>query len=185
MTKINEKLLKNAFTQKANGVLDYWLKWEYFSLIEFVIFLLGMSVATYKFMDDWRFLCSGIFISLFLITCIIGSVISIRQLSNIHFFSQSLIEIKQKVLVYKKRSHQYQKILLFLIPPVIVTFLPLGTKFMRNICLYDYPDYFLTLSAGIIILSYFIAFVSYKLIFSRKFRLIEENLTELEKFREE
>jgi hypothetical protein len=185
ITTINEKLLKNTFTQKTNGVIDYFLKWEYFSLLEFVIFLLFMFVATYKFMDDWRFLISGIFITLFLISCVIASVTSIKQLNKIDLFSQSIIDIKHRILIYKKRSNQSMKVLLFLIPPVIVTFIPLGTKLIRNICLYDYPVFFLILSLSVIVLSYIIAFISYQAIFSRKFKEIENSLVELEKFKEE
>ena len=77
------------------------------------------------------------------------------------------------------------KVLLFLIPPVIVTFIPVGTKLMRNITLYDYPVFFLVLSTGVIILSYIIAIISYNLLYTRKFKTIENNLKELAQFLKE
>jgi len=182
---LNERLLKNTFTQKANGVIENLLKWEHFSLMEFVIFLLFMGISTYKFMDDWRFLLSGIFIITFLACCIIGSIKSIKQLNSIDLFSQSIIDTKQMILKYKKQGNYYFKILLFTIPPVIVSFLLSGVRLVRNINLFDYPIFFIALSLSIILLSYPIAFISYRVICLRKLKQIENNLMELEKFKEE
>ncbi|MFA5015056.1 MAG: hypothetical protein WC549_05895 [Actinomycetota bacterium] len=160
------------------------LRWEYFSMIEITIFLFFMLIATYKFMDDWRFLFSGIFITLFLICCIITGIFSIKNLNNIQLFSQSIVDIKQRILMHKKLVNRSIRVLMFLIPPVIITFIPLGIKFVRNINLYDYPLFFLILSLVVIVFSYIIAFISHLTIYSRKYRTIESSLKELEKFKE-
>ena len=109
---------------------------------------------------------------------------SIKQLNSINLFSQSIIDTKQMILKYKKQGNNYFKIFLFTIPPVIVTFLLLGVNFVRNINLFDYPVFLITLSLSIIILSYPIAFVSYRVICLRKLRQIDNNLMELEKFKD-
>ena|SRR4030066_697263 len=185
ITATNENLLKHALRHRSNGVIDNMLKWEYFSMIEITIFLFFILIATYKFMDDWRFLSSGIFITLFLTCCIITGVLSIKKLTSIQLFSQSIVDIKQRVLMHKKLVNRSMKIFMFLIPPVIITFIPLGTKFVRNISLYDYPLFFLILSLVVIIFSYIIAFISHLTIYSRKYKIIENSLKELEKFKEE
>lgn len=185
MTSINEKLLKNTLRQRSNGVIDRMLKWECFSLIEFTIFLIFTFTATYKSMNDWRFLLSGIFTTLFFIYCITINIIDIKQLNDIQFFSQSIVDIKQKLLRHKKRDNQFIKIFIFLIPLIIITLIPLGAKFIRNVNLYDKPLFFLILSLVIIVLSYIIFFVSNKIIFSRELKIIESSLEELERFKEE
>jgi len=182
---IDEKLLKHTFRHRSNGAIDRMLRWEYFSLIEFIVFLFLMFAATYKFLNDWRFLFSGIFIMLFFIYCIIVNVFSIKQLNDIQLFSQSIVDIKQRLLMHKKLDKRFTKIFMFLIPPVIITFIPLGVKFILNISLYDYPLFFLILSLIVVIFSYIIFFISNRIIFSRELKIIESSLKELEKFREE
>jgi len=182
---IDEKLLKHTFRHRSNGAIDRMLRWEYFSLIEFTVFLFLMFAATYKFFNDWRFLLSGIFIMTFFIYCIIVNILSIKQLNEIQLFSQSIVDIKQRLLMHKKLDKRFTKIFMFLIPPVIITFIPLGAKFVRNICFYDYPLFFLMLSFIVIIFSYIIFFISNRIIFSRELRIIENSLKELEKFKEE
>lgn len=182
---IDEKLLKHTFRHRSNGAIDRMLRWEYFSLIEFTVFLFLMFAATYKFLNDWRFLLSGIFIMIFFIYCIIVSILSIKQLNDIQLFSQSIVDIKHRLLMHKKLDKRFTKIFMFLIPPVIITFIPLGVKFIRNVSLYDYPLFFLMLSFIVVIFSYIIFFISNRIIFSRDLKIIENSLKELEKFREE
>jgi hypothetical protein len=182
---LNEKLLKNTFTAKASGEIESLLKWEFFSLIEFIVFLIFVSVCTYSFMSDMRFLIPGIFMIIFLGSLSAFSIISIKKLSAINLFSQSIVDTKQIILNYKKASHKFLKIFLFIIPPVIPSFILLGVRFIRNINLLDYPLFFTILSVSIIIISYTIFFISYQLILSRRFKIIENNLKELEKFNEE
>jgi hypothetical protein len=185
ITAINENLLKHTLRHRSNGVIDNILKWEYLSMIEITIFLFFMLITTYKFMDDWRFLTSGIFIILFLTSCIISGFLSIKKLNSIQMFSQSIVDIKQRILMHKKLVNRFMKIFMFLIPPVIITFIPLGTKFVRNISLYDYPLFFLILSLVVIVFSYIIAFISNQTIYVRKFNIIDNSLKELEKYKEE
>jgi hypothetical protein len=182
---MNEELLKNTYTQKTHGVIDNLLHWEIFSLIEFMIFLLFTSVATYTLMDDVRFLLSGCFMILFFIPCIILSIPSIRLLLGISLYSQSIIDVKHSILTYKKRANQFMKIFWFIIPLIVVAFIPLGVKFVRNICLYDYPVLFLIIELSTIILGYVIAFISYQTIINRKYKIIEKNLEALEIFKGE
>lgn len=113
ITAINENLLKQTFRQRSNGVIDHMLTWEYFSLIEITVFLFFMLIATYKFMDDWRFLFSGIFITLFLICCIIIGVLSIKQLNSIQLFSQNIVDIKQRVLMHETSQSIHEDIYVF------------------------------------------------------------------------
>jgi hypothetical protein len=141
MTKINENFYKQTFKRRSSGIIDYLLRWDYFSVIIFTIFLFFTLIATYMFMADWRLLFSGIFITLFLVTGIISGVLSIKRLNSISLFKQSVVDVKQKVLTYKKMVNKSTKILMFLIPPVIVAFIPLGVKFIRNIYLYDYSTF--------------------------------------------
>jgi hypothetical protein len=183
--KLNEKLLKNTFTQRANGVIENLLKWAYFSLIEFTIFIIFMLVATYNTLDDWRFLVSGIFILLFLTYCISVGIIDIIQLKKIDLFSQSIVSIKQAILDVKKRSNKVMKILLFSIPLVVTTFSIVGVKFIRGINLFDYPVFLTILAISIIVLSYILAFISYDVLIKRKYKVIEDNLMELESFKAE
>jgi len=61
----------------------------------------------------------------------------------------------------------------------------LGVRFIRKINLLDYPVFFTILSINIVIISYAVAFISYQLILSRRFKIIENNSKELEKFNEE
>ncbi len=183
--KLNEKILKNTFTQDANGVIENLLKWEYFSLIEFVVFFLFMGISTYKFMDDWRFLLSGIFINAFFVGCIAVSTRSIRILNSIDLFSQSIVDTKQVILKFKKRVNYFVKTFLFIVPPVVVTFLLLGVRFVRNINLFDYPVFFAILSTCIIVMGYIIIFISHRILYLRKFKLIENSLAELEEFKAE
>jgi len=182
---LNEKMLKNVFSRKANGEIEKLIGWNYFSSIEFIIFLVFVLIATYKFMDDWRLLLPGIFLILFFVLCIVDAVKSIRELNGINLFSQSIIDFKQCILKYKKRSNKSMRLLLFIIPPLIPSFILLGVRFIRNINLLDYPNFFITLTIVTILLSYPVAFLSNQLILSRKFRSIENNLAELEKFKEE
>ena len=181
---IDEKLLKHTFRHRSNGAIDRMLRWEYLSLIEFTVFLFLMFAATYKFFNDWRFLLSGIFIMIFFIYCIIVSILSIKQLNDIQLFSQSIVDIKQRLLMHKKLDKRFTKIFMFLIPPVIITFIPLGVKFIRNVSLYDYPLFFLMLSFIVVIFSYIIFFISNRIIFSIDLNIIEYHLKELEKFSE-
>lgn len=180
---INEKLIKNTLKQRSNGVIDRMLKWEYFSLIEFTIFLIFTLIATYRSMNDWRFLLSGIFVTLFLIYCITVNIIDMRQLNDIQFFSQSIVDIKQKLLRHKKRDNQFIKIFIFLIPLIIITLIPLGAKFIRDVNLYDKPLFFIIFSFVMIVISYIIFFVSNRLVFSRELKIIENSLEELERFK--
>ncbi len=182
---LNEQLLKNSFTAKASGEIESLLKWEYFSLIEFIVFLIFISICTYSFMSDMRFLIPGIFMIIFLGSLSAFSITSIKKLNTINLFSRSIVDTKQTILNYKKASHKFLKIFLFVIPPVIPSFILLGVRFIRNINLLDYPLFFTILSISIVIISYVIAFISYQLILSRRFKIIESNLKELEKFNEE
>lgn len=183
--KLSEKILKKTFTQDANGVIENLLKWEYFSLIEFVVFILFMGISTYKSMEDWRFLWSGIFINAFLAGCITVSINEIRILNSIDLSSQSIVDTKQVILKFKKRSNYFMRTFLFIVPPVVVTFLLVGVRFVRNINLFDYPVFFAILSTCIIVLGYIIIFISHRILFLRKFRLIENSLAELEEFKAE
>jgi hypothetical protein len=183
--KLNEKILKNVFTQHANGVIENLLKWEYFSLIEFLIFLVFMVVSTYRSMDDWRFLLSGIFINVFLAGCMTLGIQSVRILSSIDFFSKSLVETKQTMLRFKKRSNRLILALLVVVPPVVVTFLLLGVNSIRNINLFDYPVFFAVLSSCIIVMGYLIIFIFHRTFYMRKFKSIENSLSELERFKTE
>jgi hypothetical protein len=88
-------------------------------------------------------------------------------------------------LKYEKQGNRDMKALLFILPPIIPSFTLLGARFIRNINLLDYPDFFTIFSIGSIVLSYAIAFISYQRICLRRFRMIENNLMELEKFKEE
>ncbi|MGA9293302.1 MAG: hypothetical protein WBV81_11930 [Ignavibacteriaceae bacterium] len=182
---LNEQLLKNTFTSKASGEIESLLKWEFFSLIEFIVFLIFVSVCTYSFMSDMRFLVPGIFLIIFLGSLSAFSITSIKKLIAINLFSQSIVDTKQNILNYKKASHKFVKIFLFIIPPVIPSFILLGVRFIRNINLLDYPLFFTILSVSIVIISYTMFFISYQLILSGRFKIIENNLKELEKFNEE
>lgn len=179
---LNEQLLKNTFTQKANGEIERLLRWEFFSLIEFLVFLVFMSVCTYNFMSDMTFLIPGIFLIIILVSLSVFSIVSIKKLNAINLFSQSIFDTKQIILKYKKASYKFLKIFLFIIPPLIPSFILLGVRFIHGINLLDYPVFFTILSIGIVIFSYVIAFISYQLILSGRFRIIENNLTELERF---
>ncbi len=182
---LSEQMAKNTFAQKANGELESLLRWNYFSLVEFIVFLIFILVCTYSFMDDWRFLIPGNFLIVFLTLCIISSVKSIKQLNAMNLYSCSVVDTKRSLLKYKQQSNREMKILLFVIPPIIPAFTLLGARFIRDINLFDYTDFFIMLSAGSILLSYTLAFISYRTICLRRFRIIENNLVELEKFKEE
>ena len=182
---INTQLLKNTFNAKASGEIESLLKWEFFSLIEFMVFLIFISVCTYSFMSDLRFLVPGIFMIIFLGSLSVFSVVSIKKLNTINLYSLSILDTKQTILNYKKASHKFLKIFLFVIPPVIPSFILLGVRFIHNINLLDYPLFFTILSISIVLISYVLAFISYQLILSRRFKIIENNLKELEKFNEE
>ena len=182
---LNEQLLKNTFTAKASGEIESLLKWEFFSLIEFIVFLIFISVCTFSFMSDMRFLVPGIFMMIFLGSISVFSIKTIKKLNTINLYSQSIIDTKQTILNYKKVSHKFLKIFLFVIPPVIPSFILLGTKFIHHINLLDHPLFFTILSISIVIISYVIAFISYQLILSRRFKIIENKLKELENFNEE
>lgn len=182
---LNQQLLKSTFTHKAKGVIENLLRWEYFGLIEFMIFLILMVVSTLRFMDDWRFLVSGIFAITFAVICNLSAISSIKQLSNIDLFSQSLIEIKETILNYKKRANQALKIVLFIIHPIIITTLLLGVRIIPGINLFDYPVFFMILTIAVIVISYVAAIISHQTIYTRKFRIIENNLNELQQFKAE
>ena len=182
---INTQLLKNTFNAKASGEIESLFKWEFFSLIEFMVFLIFISVCTYSFMSDLRFLVPGIFMIIFLGSLSVFSVVSIKKLNTINLYSLSILDTKQTILNYKKASHKFLKIFLFVIPPVIPSFILLGVRFIHNINLLDYPLFFTILSISIVLISYVLAFISYQLILSRRFKIIENNLKELEKFNEE
>lgn len=183
--KLSSKILKNTFKQQANGVIENMLKWEYFSLIEFFVFLIFMGISTYKAINDWRFLVSGIFIISFLVLCIAVTIKGIQQLNTIDLFSRSIIDTKQIILKYNKQAQYNTKIFFYSIPPVIITFLLVGVNFVRNINLFDFPILLAVLSVCIITISYIILSISYKTLYLRKIKLIENSLAELEKFREE
>jgi hypothetical protein len=182
---LSGQVLKNIFTQKANGEIESFLRWEYFSLIEFIVFLIFISVCTYNFMDDWRFLVPGIFLMLFLASYVILSIKEIKQLNSINLYSQSVIDTKESILKFKKQGNQFMKIFLFILPLIIPSFTLLGVRFIRNINLFDYPNFFTIFTIGSIVIAYSLAFISYQIIILRKFRIIENNLAELEKFKEE
>ena len=177
---INNKLLQNTFKQQANGVVERLLKWEYFSLIEFIVFLIFMGVATYKSMSDWRFLVSGLFIIGFLVVCIVATILNIQKIMKIDFFSNSIVQTKQLILEYRDKANRGMKIFLYTIPPVIVTFILVGVNYVRGINLFDYPIFFTVLTASIIVISYVIAIISHKTIYTRKFIQINNNLEELD-----
>jgi hypothetical protein len=179
---LNNKILENTFKQQANGVVERLLRWEYFSLIEFIIFLIFMGVATYKSMNDWRFLVSGMFIVGFLALCVIISIQNIQMIIKINLFSNSIVETKRTILKYQKIANKGLKIFLYTIPLVILTFILVGVNFVRGINLFDYPVFFSVLAASIILVSYIIAIISNKTIFTRKFIQINNSLEELEKF---
>jgi hypothetical protein len=182
---LSEQALKSAFKQKANGEIEKLLAWEYISLIEFIVFLIFISICTYKFMDDWRFLIPGIFLIVFYALCTIFSISEIKQLNNLDLFSKSIIDTKQAFLKRRKQDNQIMKIFLFIIPLIIPSFILLGARFVRNMNLLDYPDFFTILSVGSIVVSYPAVFIAYQRICLRRYRIIENNLMELEKFKEE
>jgi hypothetical protein len=185
VTEISENIYKQIFKQKSNGVIEYLLRWDYFSMIILTIFLGFTFVASYNYISDWRLLASGIFVSLFLIFSLISGIVSNRRLSRISIFNLSIVEFKQKIITYEKQVNRFMSIIIFLAPLVVITFLPLGVKFVRNICLYDYPLFFLILSLVVITLSYIFTYIAYQTIYKRKFKIIEESLNELEKYKEE
>jgi hypothetical protein len=182
---LSEQALKSAFKQKANGEIEKLLVWEYISLIEFVVFLIFISVSTYKFMDDWRFLIPGIFLIVFYALCTIFSISEIKQLNNLDLFSKSIIDTRQAFLKRRKQDNQIMEIFLFIIPLVIPSFILLGVRFVRNMNLLDYPDFFTILSVGSIVVSYPAVFIAYQRICLRRYRIIENSLMELERFKEE
>jgi hypothetical protein len=183
--RFNERILKNTFSQHANGIIENLLKWEYFSLIEFAAFLVFMGIATYKSMNDWRFLISGLFITAFLAGCIVVGIQSIRILNSIDLFTRSIVETKQTILRFKQRSNKSIFALLIVVPPVVVTFLLLGVNLVRNINLLDYPAFFAVLSSCIVAMGYVIVFVFHRTYYLRKFTSIENSLVELERFKTE
>jgi hypothetical protein len=184
---LSEQALKNVFKQKANGQIEKLLEWDYFSLIEYIVFLIFISISTYKFMDDWRFLIPGIFLIVFYALCTILSISDIKELHNINLFSRSIIDTKQVILKRRKQEKQIMKIFLFIIPPLIPSLILLAVRLVHNINLLDssHFSFFTILSVGSIILSYPVVFIAYQRICLRSFRIIENNLMELEKFREE
>ncbi len=95
---LSENALKSAFKQKANGEIEKLMAWEYTSLIEYLIFLIFISISTYKFMDDWRFLISGTFLLVFYVACTVASISEIIELRNINLFSRSIIDTRQIIL---------------------------------------------------------------------------------------
>jgi hypothetical protein len=183
--RLNERILKNTFTQHANGVIENLLRWEYFSLIEFAVFLVFMGIATFRSMHDWRFLISGAFITAFLASCMAVGIQSIRILTSIDLFSQSIVETKQAILRFKRRSNNLILALLFAVPPAVITFLLLGVSFVRGINLLDFPVFFAVLSSGIIVMGYVIVFIFHRTFYLRKFTSIENSLAELEGFTSE
>jgi hypothetical protein len=184
ITETSENIYKQTFKQKSNGIIEYMLRWDFFSMILITIFLCFTLAASYNSISDWRLLVSGIFASLFLIFSLIYGIISNRRLSRISFSKLSLVEFKQKILTYEKQVNRFMSIIMFLTPLVAIAFLPLGVKFVRNICLYDYPLFFLILSLAVIILSYILTYIAYQTIYKRKFKIIEESLNELEKYKQ-
>lgn len=184
---LSEQALKNAFKQKANGEIEKLLEWEYFSLIEYVVFLIFISICTYKFMDDWRFLIPGIFLIVFYALCTILSISDIKELHNVNLFSRSIIDTKQVILKRRKQEKQIMKIFLFIIPPLIPSLILLGARLVHNINLLDssHFSFFTILSVGSIVLSYPVVFIAYQRICLRSFRIIENSLMDLEKFKEE
>ncbi|MBA7486154.1 hypothetical protein ES705_21397 [subsurface metagenome] len=183
--KLNEKLLKNTFTQKANGAVESFLNWAYFSLIEFTVLIIFMVMATYNSMDDWRFLVSGIFIISFLTYFIYVTIMDIKQLKKVDLFFQSIVANRQAILNCKKRGINGMKILLFSIPLVVPTFPIMGAKFIRGLNLFDFPVFLTIMAISMIVLSYILAIISYDVLVIRKYKVIENNLKELESFKEE
>ena len=184
---LSEQALKNVFKQKANGEIEKLLAWDYYSLIEYIVFLIFISISTYKFMDDWRFLIPGIFLIVFYALCTILSISDIKELHNINLFSRSIIDTKQVILKRRKQEKQIMKIFLFIIPPLIPSLILLAVRFVHNINLLDssHISFFAILSVGSIVLSYPVVFIAYQRICLRSFRIIENTIRELEKFREE
>ena len=183
---LSKQALKNVFKQKANGEIEKLLEWDYFSLIEYIVFLIFISISTYKFMDDWRFLISGIFLMVFYVLCTILSISDIKELHNINLFSRSIIDTKQVILKRRKQEKQIMKIFLFVIPLLIPSLILVAVRLVHNINLLDssHFSFFTILSVGSIVLSYPVVFIAYQRICLRSFRVIENNLMELEKFRE-
>jgi uncharacterized membrane protein len=184
---LSEQALKNVFKQKANGEIEKLLEWDYFSLIEYIVFLIFILISTYKFMDDWRFLIPGIFLIVFYTLCTILSISDIKELHNINLFSRSIIDTKQVILKRRKQEKQIMKIFLFIIPLLIPSLILVAVRLVHNINLLDssHFSFFTILSIGSIVLSYPVVFIAYQRICLRCFRIIENNLMELEKFREE
>ncbi|MGA3288084.1 MAG: hypothetical protein ABSD46_11740 [Bacteroidota bacterium] len=182
---LSEQVLKNVFKQKANGEIEKLLEWEYFSLIEYIVFLIFISISTYKFMDDWRFLISGIFSMVFYALCTILSISEIKQLYNIDLFSKSIIDTQQAILKRRKQEKQIIKVFLFIIPLIIPSLILLGHRLVHNVNLLDHPHFFTILSVGSIVVTYPVVFIAYQRICLRRYRIIENNLLELEKFKEE
>ena len=184
---LSEQALKNVFKQKANGEIEKLLEWDYFSLIEYIVFLIFISISTYKFMDDWRFLIPGIFLIVFYALCAILSISDIKELHNINLFSRSIIDTKQVILKRRKQEKQIMKIFLFIIPLLIPSLILLAVRLVHNINLLNssHFSFFTILSVGSIVLSYPVVFIAYQRICLRSFRIIENNLMELEKFRKE
>jgi len=177
--RTNKELLKKINLDRAKSTMDTPKKYEYFSLLTNVVFFLYILSSTIKYSDNLGLLLSGILTMIWLVVMISLTIGKLKNLTNIDFYSQSIIEIQRYLAAFSKRYLNYKKIELFTMPIFVIVVAPILGKALKGFNLFTIPlQYAIAVGLGLII-GYPVVLWIYKHWYENKLKNANDFLNEL------
>lgn len=183
--RLNEKLLQKLNLNNSKREMQKVLIYEFISIVIAVFVILFTISYSIYYLSYLRFSIPGFLASAVAFIYLIFGIIRTTGFLKIDYFGSPVVKVQREILALKKRTLQFRKYELILVPLLSIPLLPLLFKVVHNIDIYQNVQMLVIDTVIILGVGYPSVIWVYKYLYDKKFKNAETLLTELEEFESE
>jgi len=183
--KLNEELLRKMNLNSSKREMQKVLIYELINILLLIILILYVFPNLFYYINQLRYSIPGFFSIGIALIFLVFSVIRMKDLINIDYYSLSVVKVQKRILTLKKKTLGFRKFELMLIPLFVLPILPILFKALHNIDIYQNLTLLIFEIVAILGLVYPLLFWVNRSLYDKKFKNAENLLNELKQFENE
>jgi len=183
--KLNEELLRRSNLDRSRREMNTPLALVTFDTICALIFAVFFLAATLRYGNEWRYLLTGGFSTLFMLTLLFLDIKMLGMLRRIDYYNTSVLSLQKQLSSFQKMFNNYKRTGLYLLPLAIISIFPIIVKILNGHDAMDYPGSLIFNYLIILGISYPLLIWIFRHFFEKKIKAAKQFLSELKEFEKE
>ena len=180
--KFNEELLKKMNLNSSKKELQKPLIYDLVSILFLIVIIIYVLVFSIQHINEIRFCIPG-FLSIGISTIyLVFAIIRTNGFLNIDYYGSPIIKLQRDILRLKKQVLVFRKYEMILIPLLAIPLLPIASKALHNIDLYQNKTGLIVGLSVILLGAYPLTIWINKIVYDKKFKNTENLLAEIDKY---